>query len=194
MNRKIKYAIGIFSLVIITIITVLCASYGKELTTKKYKVNQDSLYICTQNFMAQLKVTGKTFPDLWLKNDSIVQLSKLPKSVLVFYFSESYCSKCVEKELRLLEEHCDDIKTEIIVLAAFHDYRTLEVFKQTVKLEFPVYFIVRDNFDWELNMYGKPYYFVLDSNMKVSNIFLSDELYPDLSIRYLDNMNNLLTN
>lgn len=193
-NRRLTYVIGACALIPTILIGWIYSSYKGVLTTSGYSANQDSLIVCAENFTMRLRTTGVKFPNIWIKSDSVFQLGYLNKPTLVFYFSEDHCSKCISQELRLIKEQCTDIDDKIILLVSFRNYKTLQIFKQTERVDYPTYLVARRKFNWFPNQLNRPYYFILNSNMTVSDFYLSDELYPDLSKQYLKGINRLLTN
>lgn len=195
MDKKMRYLITVSSVIIIGFIIILCVSNKERLFVKSSnRVNLDSLNICNRNYGLQLRNVGKKIPNLWIRGDSITQLSKLSKPLLVLYIAESHCTKCVDKELNMLETYCKDIENRIMILASLHNYKDIEVFKQENHIKYPVYLISRDSFEWDINQLEKPYYFILDRQLRISNLHITDEIYPNLSILFLKGVNELLTN
>ncbi len=117
-----------------------------------------------------------------------VQLSSLveKKPVLIFRYSNLNCNTCVESEFehlnQIFDNHGDD---PVVILCSYHRERDFQIFKRINQIEFRIYQIPHDGFDWIAEHFDSPYYFILNSGMTVSDILIPNKEYPDISKQYL---------
>jgi len=60
-------------------------------------------------------------------------------------------------------------------------------------IELPIFKIPQDAFNWILEDYGKPYYFVLHPDLTVSDIYIPDNAFPELNKQYFERVKKLLS-
>jgi hypothetical protein len=105
--------------------------------------------------------------------------------ILVCRFSELHCESCVNSAIRQFRQWTDSIgKNNMLFLGA---YRNNKIFNRTK----PLYAI------HNLNVYnvsglnipveelGYPYYFVLNNDLTISNVFVPDKATPTITNDYL---------
>ena len=80
----------------------------------------------------------------------------------------------------------------VVVLASYSSRRDFLISAQNHNLNSPLLLIPPNAFDWWFEQSNIPYFFVLHPNMRISNIFVPDERYPELTIRYLESIKRLL--
>lgn len=107
------------------------------------------------------------------------------KPILLFRFKETHCDLCVNKFMELLKKVPDDFPAQnLVVLCGYanvHEYRT---FVRKNNLRMPI-FNVREIPDLPIEKKSSPYFFVLDSEMRIKNMFIPDEDEPDNMNKYL---------
>lgn len=116
-------------------------------------------------------------------------LSNKPKYVLVCRFSELHCESCIYFAVQFIRHSVDLIGAENIVLLG--SYRNNRVFSRTMysygvhNLNF--YNVGALTLPAERDRY--PYYFILNRDLTVSNVFFPDRTTPSTTERYLRAIN-----
>lgn len=122
----------------------------------------------------------------------IQDLVKTPK--FIFRFSEGFCKPCIESTIVSLNNLGDNIGIDnIIIISNVENSRLLKIFINGNNIQFPCY-SYSGKFDFEIEKLSGPeripYYFVLDSKLKVSFPFFTDE-NSELNFIYLNRINRL---
>ena len=109
--------------------------------------------------------------------------------ILACRFSESHCESCVNFSIRLFRSWVDSIgKNNVLFLGA---YRNNKLFNRTKRL-YGIHPLNVYNFP-ALNIpaeeLGYPYYFVLNSDLTVSDVFVPDKATPSIANNYLKMIN-----
>jgi hypothetical protein len=105
---------------------------------------------------------------------------------LVFYFSESSCSMCVDMEIARINEKADLIVSEnTIIFISSHSKLYVAQYKNNNKqLKIPIYEIKSDKDDF-LPMI--PFYFVIEKESKrINSAFFPSKYTPDETDKYLN--------
>ena len=113
--------------------------------------------------------------------------------ILVFRYSELNCSYCFETEILSLENIFAEVKQQIAILSSYRERRKFVLFNRNNRIEFPFFRIPQDAFNWILEDYGSPYYFVLHPDLTVSHIYIPDTTFPELNKQYLESVKKYLT-
>ncbi len=100
-------------------------------------------------------------------------------SKLIFKFSETNCSKCIETALPRLNALADVIGAEnIIFIASFSGTNDLRIYNQVNKIRFSSY-TLPDTFDHYFEAAGNvgvPYLFVIDKDLNTKMMFFSEKM------------------
>jgi hypothetical protein len=117
---------------------------------------------------------------------------------LVMRFSEEHCDECVRYFLLKLMRLSSELKidNQIILLASYHNKRSLSVLLQGMKVSFPTYLV--DSITIPCEEIHYPYCFWLDKDLHVDHLFIPDKAEPKMadlylkiiSIRYFDKKND----
>jgi len=130
--------------------------------------------------------------------DTLSQLSSLSVLVshgpaLIFRYSELNCSVCYETELFSLKNLFSTAHhRQVAIFSSYQDRRSFVMFKRGNRIDLPFYRIPQDAFDWILETYGMPYYFVLHPDLSVSHIYIPEKSLPEHNKRYLEQIQQLL--
>ncbi|MDR0559060.1 MAG: hypothetical protein LBG92_02755 [Prevotellaceae bacterium] len=150
----------------------------------------DELHLYKTNFWTNVHNCHIKLENVTAKDSSgnIIALNNLMsdrEQLLVCRFSELNCESCVNASIRSVQRWVDSVGKENILF--FGTYRSNKIFNKTK----PQYNIQ------ELNVYnisplnipaeelGYPYYFVLNSDLTVSNLFVPDKSIPAITDSYL---------
>jgi hypothetical protein len=117
----------------------------------------------------------------------------LGNSLLVFRYSEFNCSSCYETELALLQDFFSESNRNVAILCSYQVKNYFTKFIGMNQIVLPIYRIPQDAMDWMLEDYNVPYYFVLHSDLKATDIFIPNKSFPELSKQYLERIKKLLS-
>ena len=106
--------------------------------------------------------------------------------LLVCRFSQQHCESCVDATIQILQKQVNQIGVNNIVYLGNH--RNNRIFKKTI----PLYGIKgmrvynTQNFSIPVEQVGYPYFFILNSNLQVSGIFVPNKGVPAVTVKYLE--------
>lgn len=125
-----------------------------------------------------------------LKNETdSISLSTLINKfgkILVFRYSELNCMMCVDQELVELRKMIHENKMKIIIITTYGEMHDLFLFKRTNQLvDVDIYNIMEPFTNISIEKNNIPYYFVLDSDFILKDLFIPNKLFAKHSINYL---------
>ena len=139
------------------------------------------------------KVQNVIIEDINSNQFSLSELSTT-NPILIYRYSELNCNTCYETETILLKSIFEHYQNKVVILCSYEMKQHFITFKRINRISFPIYRISKDAFDWELEEYSEPYYFVLHSDMRVSRIYMPNINYPELNKQYLEGIKRFLIN
>ena len=160
------------------------------------QMNEDFYYF---NIEINNKMTGVKVPNVNFigeENDKSVQKLfdlMINKPLLIYRFGEIKCNSCFETEIKELQREFDDNPSLVCILCSYWSNLEFHNFKRFNRINFPLYRIDKDAFEWEIENNGNPYYFILHQNMKISHIYVPNKAYPELSKQYLEGVKRFLS-
>jgi len=144
------------------------------------------------NFETNSKITGTVVKNILceIEGESKISLSELVKEKpkLVFRYSNINCKTCFEAQLELINKLFENSE-DVIILCSYNISRDFLVFKKMNKIKVPIYRIPKEDMEWEIN---NPFYFLLNKSMSISNIYIPDKKYQQMSLQYLLSMQKLI--
>jgi len=164
----------------------------KQSEESEMKKSFNSMLEELNNTFANAVIQNIILEDMFLKEFPISDLA-FRKPILFFRFSEFNCSSCYEKELFSLQHYFSKEYPKIAILSSYASRRQYVMFIKANRIELPFYRIPQDAFDWKLEDYGSPYYFVLHPDLTVSHIYIPDTTFPELNKQYLESVKKYLT-
>ncbi|MBE6334389.1 MAG: DUF1573 domain-containing protein [Bacteroidales bacterium] len=105
---------------------------------------------------------------------------------IVLRISNSFCSSCVDEELMRIGEFVKD--SSVIILATYQNPRIIKVIEKKKSITNPIYYIEQSKasaFLTQNDMYGSPYYFIVDKRGKCSCVFFPSLDYKTITERYI---------
>ncbi|MCD8042919.1 MAG: hypothetical protein LUH10_07620 [Tannerellaceae bacterium] len=160
----------------------------------QHPLSKESLEHTAFNYSLNINHTGMIIDDIALNYGLLSTfLYERKKPVLIFRIIESNCDLCYNHEMDIIKEYYGDtfMEDNIMIFGSFTYDRNLNMLLKRRKLN-----IVSENIPYmeenpldELNF---PYYFILNPDMKISNIYIPDKTFPDLTIEYLESIKRLL--
>ena len=112
--------------------------------------------------------------------------AKGQRQLLVCRFSQQHCESCVDATIQILQKQVSQIGVKNIVYLGNH--RNNRIFKKTIPLYgikgMPVY--NTQKFSIPVEQAGYPYFFILESSLQVSGIFVPNKGVPAVTVKYLE--------
>lgn len=106
-------------------------------------------------------------------------------SKLVFFYSESHCSTCIEVQLALLSEFEKIIKpSNLIILSSYNNIRNLFNDKELYNLDCITYNVHDQASLISEGNVGQPFYFILDETLILKDIFVPSKEIPQFTSAY----------
>ena len=110
------------------------------------------------------------------------------KYLLVCRFSDLHCESCVNYSIKMMNHWIDSIGPNNVLFLG--NYKNNRIFNRVKPL-----YGIRDlrtfntpAFDIPVEELGYPYYFLLDRNLQIVNVFIPDKATPKISNEYLKNI------
>jgi hypothetical protein len=196
--KKINILFILFFLLGITSFIYLS---NRQIEIKKNKLLQEKLEnelrYNKMNEDLNKKLANSTIQDVICDSNDGNQfhLSKLVsnKPILIYRYTELHCNVCYETELTSIKKNFAEEKQKVAILCSYQVKRYFVIFKRANKIDLPIYMIPLRAFNWILEDYSAPYYFVLYPDLTVSNIYIPDKNFPDLNKQYLERIKKLLS-
>ena len=151
------------------------------------------------NFEINNKIQGLIAPDVPCSATGVgaeVKINLLSdvvqhKPILLYRYKDINCSTCYEVAIKELQTEFADKQELAGILCSYKVDKDLTSFRKLNVIKLPMFRISHDAFDWEVEQYGNPYYFVLHPDMKISNIYVPNKAYPEMNKQYLEGVKRL---
>ena len=115
------------------------------------------------------------------------------KPLLIYRYANMECQPCFENELKELHGVFINSSEMVVILTSYRSMRDFYIFERKNKMNIPVYYIDDGSFNWSVEVLQKPYFFILHSDMKISNIYVPNKDFPELNRQYLEGAKKLLS-
>lgn len=160
------------------------------------EIKNDELDTYRSSYIGGIFNNGKKINNHLLAKDSLHNLIPLKKTfdnkqnnILVYRFSKRHCESCVVASLEVLKRHIDYIGVSNILILG--NYKNNRIYNRTM-LEYginkmKVYNI--PSFKIPAEEIGYPYFFVLNSNLEILDLFIPNKVAPKLTDNYLSIIN-----
>lgn len=143
------------------------------------------------------RTNGIILDDIYL-TDTNNEKSKLSKLfinrdiILVCRFSEHHCDECTAYSIIKLINHLDMLGLKnVVFLGSYENSKHASVITSNYSCV-ETYNIQSLNISVE--EIHHPYYFTVDRNLRISDVFIPDRSFPHLTNRYLEIVNNKIFN
>lgn len=189
MKNNIIISVSVAILLVTNIFTLKKNRYYVDALNYK-----DSL-IQNQNFIKQQLdyIEGNLFTTLKYQNTNIATdiaeyyldtiLSK-QQYIFVYRYHDTDCEACINSGIIKLKKLSQKIgKNKIIILVKTTSKRILQIARNTYNIDFPMFIV--DSLPMHLDQFNIPYYFILDQNMDVNNLFIPDKTIPVYTDKYM---------
>ena len=148
------------------------------------------------NFELNNKMTGIIAPnEAYIEEKEIKYLSELvnKRPRLIFRFTHKNCNTCYEDEIAVIQEEFKDCQEIVTILCSYFSQDVFYTFKRQNRIKTNIYHISFEAFDWDVEKYNVPYYFILHPDMKISHIHVPESDYPELNRQYLEGVKRFLS-
>lgn len=183
----VAFCLLLFNIGMLTVVK----AHKDELTSANHRLEDlekiDLKYdVTTESILSRFKYEQYSIPNSYIyegsdKNKLIPILSIANQPKLVLGFNQNMCRPCVEGVFACVKEVFPDFGTnlDIVCIADIeqrfkNDYYGMKVISFFQKEDFPLYEILRD-----------PYFFILDEELSVKQLFISSAVTPELTKEYL---------
>lgn len=166
--------------------------YNEELKILQKKIselNQNNIsifYNVQQNENLQLDSNLKL---LAINRDTVLVKDVFNKDKLILSYRESNCRMCVDAELKILIKNAQKINNEICIIASYKNFRGVIVDKRNLESaglkNIEIYYLLPNTLKIPIEKQNRPYYFQIDSGLKMTNFFIPKKEEPRLSETYL---------
>jgi hypothetical protein len=164
---------------------------NKVIVNYKKKIKDDELNAYKVSFKANLLSSNIQLDRLMIKDslNKIIRPKEIfnagQKQILVYRFSKMHCESCVVASIKIIRKWMDSIGSENIIFLG--NYRNNKIFRKTIS-EYDIEnlkFYNTSQFNMAVEEIGYPYFFMLDKNLKTSNVFVPDKGLPKITEEYL---------
>jgi hypothetical protein len=154
------------------------------------EINSEDSYFQKMNDELNSRLSGSQIDNIIcmdsVQNTFLLSEIMEHKSTLFFYFSEYNCNTCFEGEIRLLQSFYTNGHFHVIILCAFELEDSFKIFLTINQVHVPIYRVKQEALKLQLDDYGYPYYFLLNPELIVSDIYIPNKSSPELNKIYLE--------
>jgi hypothetical protein len=198
--KKISYIIIIILIILNSILAYKIKSNNNDFITifallnEKLNKNKTELLTFEQNFIQQgenenLELDGN-LPLIDIEGNTVLVKDIIKANSLVLRFSELNCEECINAEIDALVNKKDKIKKNVILITYYQDRRNMFVFYKDFQnkglANIKMYLLPNEALLIPMDKLNIPYYFCVNSNLKMNNFFIPQKNKPTLSKVYLD--------
>jgi len=154
----------------------------------------DELLTLRLNFTTNILNSNLQLENIFIKDSINILLpinevfDEKQKYILVCRFSEHHCESCVNYSLKMMTSWIDSIGNGNVLFLGNH--RNNRIFNRVIPL-----YGIKDlstfnapAFNIPIEEIGYPYYFLLDRNLQITNVFIPDKATPNITNEYLKNI------
>lgn len=169
--------------------------YKEQVSSRLHaaQIESEEYLIMKENFEASILCNSITFDSLICcdVNDSVYDFSDLFKSqtnkILICRFSELDCENCINHAIETLKSKAGIETSSIAFLCSYRNSAMLSKMIEYYQLDsYKVYntkLTITPIDEW-----GKPYYFIIDSNLTISDIIIPEKINNEIQELYFNNL------
>jgi hypothetical protein len=194
MENKTKIMLGLILLLVIlnTDLLIRVNKVKAEVKTENTVESQD-INILNHNMLLQQYSESESCQGILLKDPvtkldiSFDALVSDTCPVLFFRFKENTCDVCIRGALEILKQYSGLFpEAGLVVLSGYRNVRHFYSFFQSSDIHFRVLNV--DQLPLATEGQGEPYFFVVTSDMKIQNVFITSREVASLTGEYLHGM------
>jgi peroxiredoxin len=150
------------------------------------------------SFEQNNRMTGLKAPDVrfteskWDTTEHALSELVSHTALLVYRYADINCKACFDVDIQALQAEFADTPALTGILCSYMYEQDFSVFKRLNKIKLSFYRVASDAFDWPVEESGKPYYFILHPDMKISHVYVPDKEFPELNRQYLEGVKRFL--
>lgn len=200
MKKNVFLTLIILGLFIVNVFTcsrlLNLKKSNANIAYNQYQHNSKSEELDTYKtiFYSNLANSGLNLSGILVKNseNTKIPIEKIfnneQKQLLVYRFSKNHCESCVVASMELLQKWTDSIGRKNILILG--DYGNNKIFRKTMES----YGITHPNiyntppFNIPAENMGFPYFFILNKNLDVLNVFVPNKGIPEITNEFLNKM------
>lgn len=164
---------------------------------RKEEMKNDALETYKLSFIQNLLNDGKKLDSTSVAKDSLYNDILLKNNLhskqnhkLIYRFSKMHCESCVKASLNVLKKKVELIGIDNVILLGNYDnnrifFRTISEYN-IEKIQ--VYNI--SSFNIPAEEIGFPYFFVLNNNLEISDVYIPNKITPTITNKYLKNISS----
>ena len=118
-------------------------------------------------------------------SDSVIGKLHLRKPLLILRIHKNDCNPCVTQSLEVLAKRAGKLNYNV---AVFADYSSEDAVKQNFSFSYPVYIIGKNDIEIDKKTDSRAYYFVLEKDNQLHNVFMPQSGRMNLFEEYLDTL------
>lgn len=181
------------------IMFVLCLSYFNIIKNHQQQIIEyvnkierlESRILLQTNYSGHVKIPEK------YRIQSITGELKLAKDfftiqTLVLYISSNQCNSCINDAINKVETYLQkQPEFKYVIISKGFGLRELKLMQTDRNINAKIYSLVTNDFSFfnKMDEVSFPFYFVVDENVEVSNIFFPMKSSSILEDRYFENVN-----
>ena len=163
-----------------------------QIGSPKYVSNNDELQTLRTNFKINIENSNIKLEELSIKDNinNLLNLNDVFKdgreNILVCRFSKMQCESCINFAIQTILNQINTVGKDNVLFLGTH--RNSRIFNQ----EIGHYNLQNMNvcnietLDIPVERLNFPYYFILNSDMVISNVFVPDKAAPSVTMNYLE--------
>ncbi|TGV03451.1 hypothetical protein [Flavivirga rizhaonensis] len=194
--NNVKYIVFIVILLILNAVLIYkLNSYSKGISKIRPVLNQyrEGLLNFEQNFVKESEnenlILDQNTKFLDIEGNLIKAKDLFKSNSVVLRYSETNCEACINAEINTLLKNNSDLKNSIVLIASYRNSRDLYVYYKEYEKKgisnIKMFLLLDKSLNIPIEKLNKPYYFCIDSNLRMSNFFIPQENKPQLSESYL---------
>lgn len=111
------------------------------------------------------------------------------KNTIVLRYSELQCGDCVRSQIDVIQEVSRKIKGEVILITYYENRRDMFIYYNDLKNRglnnVSMYLLPNDNLEIPIDKIDRPYFFCVNSNLRLSNFYIPNKSKLELSESYI---------
>lgn len=111
------------------------------------------------------------------------------KRYLVCRISQYDCDACTDYALeKLVSIKTEDYGAKALVLANYSSGKNVDIIRQRHSAVKQIEFYRMEDVNLPAEQAGMPYYFILDKDMKINDVFIPDRMLPEMTSKYFEKL------
>ena len=202
--KKLKFIIIIILFTLNVILIFKVNLYSKTLSSVGNILKNTTTAISTfekntieQNQNENLKLR-EDVKFISIKGSTVLAKEIFKTTTLVLRYSEFNCKDCIDAEINVILKNKDQFVDNICLIAYYMNKRDLFIFYKELQKRglknIKMYWLPNNGLNIPIEKTNMPYYFCINSELVISNVFIPQKDKPKLSNSYLRTVSKNFTN